>query len=133
MPVDFQGYDPETEGELHLAEGTNAYEILNFLASNPERGYTPKEISEQTGVPRGSVGTTLSRLAEHDLVRHKEPYWAVGEDDRLAAYGAMVHGIDGAEERFGDEEWGDWRETAVDPRPAGSEADHDGAVDGDDG
>lgn len=117
MPVDFRNYDPDTEGKsLRLAEGTNAYDILQFLARHPEKGFTPKEISGETGVPRGSVGTTLSRLKERDLVRHKEPYWAIGEDDRLAAYSAMLHGLEAAADRFGEEEWGDWTETAVDPR-----------------
>ena len=28
----------------------------------------------------------------------------------------MVHGFEAATDRFGDEDWGDWKETAVDPR-----------------
>ena len=117
MPVNFQEYDPDDDrGGLRLTEGSNAYTVLRFLAQSPEQGFTPKEISGETGVPRGSVGTTLSRLQTRGLVRHKEPYWAIGDDDRLAAYSAMIHGTDAAADRFGDEAWGEWRETAVDPR-----------------
>ena len=124
MPVDFEAYDPEgTDGGLRITDGSNAYKILQFLSKRPESGFTPKEISEETDVPRGSVGTTLSRLKDRGLVRHKEPYWAIGEDDRLAAYGAMVHGINAAADRFGDEDWGEWEETAVDPRTEDAEAD----------
>lgn len=115
IPVDFRTYDPDPDGSsLHLTPDSNAYAVLEFLASHPDQGFTPKEITEATGVPRGSVGTTLSRLRERDLVRHKEPYWAIGDDDRLGAYSAMKHGLETAEDR--EDDWGDWEETAVDPR-----------------
>ena len=117
VPVDFEEYKRTEESQrLRLTEGSNAARILQFLADHPDQGFTPKEISTGTGVPRGSVGTTLSRLEDHDLVRHEEPYWAIGADDRLGAYSAMIHGIETATDRFGDEDWGDWEETAVDPR-----------------
>jgi len=117
VPVDFEAYDPDEETRrLEFTDGSNAYEIVRFLAKHPERGFTPKEISEATGTARNSVGVTLSRLEDRGLVRHKEPYWAIGEDDRLAAYTGMHIGVQAATDRFGDEEWGDWEETAVDPR-----------------
>jgi hypothetical protein len=115
MPVDFREYEPD-DGGLRLTEGSNAHTILQFLAAHPEQGFTPREIHEKTGIPRGSIGTTLSRLHEHGLVRHKEPYWAIEEDDRLAAYSGMLHGLEAAADRFGEGEFGDWEETAVDPR-----------------
>lgn len=121
MPVDFKSYDPDDHQSLQLTEGTNAHTILGFLTDHPEQGFTPKEISEATDVPRGSVGTTLSRLQDRGLVRHKEPYWAIGDDDRLASYGAMIHGLAAAEDRFGEENFGDWQETAVDPRTIDNE------------
>lgn len=86
MPVQFDEYDEET-GRMDLSEGTNAHTILVFLAENPDQGYTPQEIAESTGVKRGSVGPTLSRLEDRDLVRHKGEVWAIGEDDRLATQG----------------------------------------------
>lgn len=117
MPVEFDAYEPGEERQgLAFTEGSNAYQILQFLDAHPEQGFTPNEIAEETGVPRNSVGVTLSRLEDRGLVRHKEPYWAIGDDDRLAAYAAMLHGARAASDRFGDEEWEDWRETAVDPR-----------------
>ncbi len=119
MPVDFQAYEPDDErdsGWLRFTKGSNAYAILQFLASEPRRGFTPSEIATETGLPRGSVGTTLLRLRERELVRHKEPYWAIGADDRLAAYAGMLHGLAAAGDRFGNEDWGDWESTAVDPR-----------------
>ena len=117
MPVDFAQYDPdEDDGGFRLTEGTNAYDILEFLAQHPEQGFTPKEISQETDIPRGSVGTTLARLEERSLVRHKEPYWAIGDDDRLAAYEGMLQGLEAIEDRHGADSWEGWEETAVDPR-----------------
>jgi hypothetical protein len=119
MPVEFESYDPEGQGQrLSFTEGSNAYAVLEFLARHPESGFTPKEIAEETGVPRNSVGATLSRLEDRSLVRHKEPYWAIGEDDRLAAFAGALHGTAAAQDRFGDEDWGEWQKTAVDPRQA---------------
>lgn len=88
MPVLFDEYDDEN-GRMDLSEGTNAHAILSLLAENPDNGYSPKEIAESTSVNRGSVGPTLSRLEDRDLVRHKGEVWAIGEDDRLAAQGAI--------------------------------------------
>jgi len=116
MPIKFDEYDPDSGDGLRLTGGSNAHRVLQFLANQPEQGFTPKEISEETEVPRGSVGTTLVRLEKRDLVRHKKPYWAIGDDDRLAAYESMLHGVEAAGDRFGDESWGEWQETAVDPR-----------------
>lgn len=116
MPVDFEPYAPDEGGGLRLVEGSNAHAILRFLAEHPRMGFTPKEIAEATGLPRGSVGTTLARLGEADLVRHKEPYWSLGEDDRLGAYAAVVHGLEAAATRFGDDDWSGWEAHAVDPR-----------------
>lgn len=116
MPVDFETYTPGEDGGLRLVKGSNAHAILQFLAEHPGTGFTPKEIADSTDMPRGSVGTTLARLEENDLVRHKEPYWSLGEDDRLGAYAAMIHGLGTAQDRFGDDDWSGWEARAVDPR-----------------
>lgn len=89
MPVQFDEFD-STDEEWTIREGSNAHRILSFLLAEPEKGFTPSEIAEATGMPEGSVGPTLQRLAERDLVRHKRPYWSAARDDRIAAYEAML-------------------------------------------
>ena len=89
MPVEFEEYRESHDGEgfdWTLREGSNAHTILAFLAEHPNQGFTPKEIHEVTGVTRGSVGKTLERLKERQLVRHAEPYWAIGDEDRVGTY-----------------------------------------------
>lgn len=115
MPVEFDEYTPEGSG-IRFTEGSNAYEILSFLARNPGTGYTPKEIHEATDVPRGSVGATLQRLAERGLVRHKEPYWSAADPDRLSAFETAARGQRAISERLGTEDEGLWLAEAEDPR-----------------
>lgn len=61
MPVDFETHEPGTS-RVDLSEGTNARRFLEFLVANPTVGYTPSGLADETGVARGSVGPTLSRL-----------------------------------------------------------------------
>ena len=107
MPVQFDSYD-EDKGRIDLTEGSNAYAILSFLAQHPEQGFTPTEIHETTEIAYGSVGPTLKRLEERNLVRHKEPYWSIGHEDHLAMYAGMQSTVEAIEERFGSEDPDDW-------------------------
>lgn len=102
MPVDFETHDPGAP-RVDLSEGTNARRLLSFLLEHPGVGYTPAELAAETDVLRGSVGPTLDRLEDAGLVRHKEPYWAAAEDDRIAAATAAFLGIETATDSFGDD------------------------------
>jgi len=78
--------------------------LLAFLLQTPTVGYTPAELAEETGIPRGSIGPTLQRLEAAGLVRHKEPYWAAAEDDRTAAAAAAFLGVKAAGATY-DDDW----------------------------
>ena len=115
MPVEFDEYRDAKDDEAFdwtLREGSNGHRILLFLSAHPERGFTPKEIHEATGVPRGSVGKTLQRLEERQLVRHAEPYWAVGTNERVETYLDMVSSLEAVTDREGTEDYDEWREAA---------------------
>ena len=90
MAITIDEFESQPEELLGLDEGTQAYKVLEFLAENPEKAFTPKEIAGETGIKKGSIGAVLSRLEDRSLVRHKGKYWAVAEDDRLAAFTAMT-------------------------------------------
>jgi hypothetical protein len=110
MPVDFETHEPGNP-RVDLSEGTNARRVLEFLLETPTVGYTPAEIAEETEIPRGSIGPTLNRLEAAGLVRHKEPYWAAPEDDRIAAATAAYLGVEATASTYSDdwyaqnEEW----------------------------
>jgi len=102
VPVDFETHEPG-DPRVDLSEGTNARRLLAFLLRTPTVGYTPAELAEGTGIPRGSVGPTLNRLEAAGLVRHKEPYWAAAKDDRIAAATAAVVGIEAVASTYSDD------------------------------
>ncbi|APE96486.1 MarR family transcriptional regulator [Halodesulfurarchaeum formicicum] len=89
MPISIDRLENEPPEVLAVREGTQPYTVLQFLAKNDNQAYTQTEIAETTGIDRGSVGAVLSRLDDRDLVRHKGRYWAIGTDDRLAAFAAQ--------------------------------------------
>lgn len=95
MPVDFESYQPS---DLPRRE-TNGRAILEFLADHPEKGYRPSEIADALDIPRGSVGTTLSRLHDRGLVRHKGDYWAI-DTGALDAHAAAALGLAAVAEQF---------------------------------
>ena len=102
MPVDFETHEPGNP-RVDLSEGTNARQLLEFLLENPTVGYTPAELADETGIPRGSIGPTLQRLEKAGLVRHKEPYWASAEDGRIAAATAAFLGVETAASTYSDD------------------------------
>lgn len=114
MVVEFEEYEESTDEEFDwtLQAGSNSHKILAFLAEHPDQGFTPKEIHDATGVTRGSVGKTLQRLEERQLVRHAEPYWAIGEDDRVGTYLSMVSSLETISQREGTEDYDEWRNAA---------------------
>lgn len=75
MPIDIEEFESR---ELEKGE-TNAESVLRFLARNRDKAYRAVEIAKATGVKENSVHPVLSRLEERGLVRHRKPYWAVGD------------------------------------------------------
>ncbi|WP_435348671.1 MarR family transcriptional regulator [Haloarchaeobius sp. HRN-SO-5] len=88
MPISIDEFNERSDESLQITAGTQMDEVLTFLGSNSEQAFTQTEIAEVTGIKRGSVGAVLSRLEDRDAVEHKGRYWAIAEDDRVAAYRA---------------------------------------------
>ncbi|OLZ40890.1 TrmB family transcriptional regulator [Natrinema saccharevitans] len=108
MPIDIDRFENGPPEDLRAGGRTNAEVILSFLASSPDRAYTPKEIHDETGVARGSVGVVLSRLAERDLVRHRGDYWAVADDEDVVTTLDSMRTARAATDRFGPEDPDEW-------------------------
>lgn len=95
MPVDFESYHPTDLPD----ENTNGRRILEFLAAHPEMGYRAGELADELEIPRGSVGTTLSRLENRGLVRHKGEYWAINSE-AYDAHTASLIGLQTVADQF---------------------------------
>lgn len=108
MPIDIDRFEDETVEEPRSGGPTNAETILGFLAAQPDRAYTPKEIHEATDVARGSVGVVLSRLDDRGLVRHRGDYWAVSDADDVATTLDSMGVARTVTDRFGPEDPDDW-------------------------
>lgn len=99
MPIGIDRFEDADD----LGEPTTGERILQFLFAHDDHAYTRREIADAIDVNPETVGTNLTRLKERDLVRHREPYWAL-TDDRERAIGALG-GDDGTttDEFHGDE------------------------------
>ena len=76
MPTDFGTL---SEGDSPVIQaGTVEHTILTVLVHHTGEGLAPSEIAMKAGrdIQQGSIGPTLRRLAERDLVQHESPYWA---------------------------------------------------------
>ncbi|QLH79494.1 MarR family transcriptional regulator [Halosimplex rubrum] len=79
MPISIDQFEQTPEQQLRppAAGSENADRVLAYLTERREEAFTPAEICQGTGVPRGSVGVVLARLEDRGLVRHRGAYWTV--------------------------------------------------------
>jgi hypothetical protein len=108
MPIDIERFETEQGETLRATGPTNAETILGFLASHPEQAFTPREIYQETQLPRGSVGVVLSRLEDQHLVRHRGEYWAIGEDVDVDRTLTAMTPARAVTDRFGPEDPDEW-------------------------
>jgi hypothetical protein len=115
MPIDIETFESESGFD---PEETNAERIVRFLARNDDRAFERGEISDATGIDPDAVSAVLSRLKDRDLVRHKPPYWAIGDRERLASATEFRRSLSSLNETLGSENMDDWRAAgADDPGP----------------
>lgn len=105
VPIGIDDFEAQPDAALDIREGTQPHRVLSFLAANDGRAFTQSEVHEATGINRGSVGAVLSRLEDRDLVRHRGRYWAIGLDDRVAAFAAQTAASSASvsDDYYGDE------------------------------
>lgn len=111
MPIDIETFAEASPDEL--TEATNAERVVRFLLENDDQAYTPAEIAEGADVKKSSISTVLRRLEERDLVQHKGDYWAIGDEDEVREAFRFHQVMEDLDERFGEEDVGEWREHAA--------------------
>lgn len=118
MPVEFEEYRENCAetGGLPIDPESNAFRILVFLADHPDLGYKPSEIHDHTGIPKGNLNPTLSRLEERGLVEHEAPYWSISIDDRIAGITGTMYSMQAFEDQYSDDDFSGWHDSDSDPR-----------------
>jgi len=104
MPIsidEFESHDPGS-GE------TNAERVLRFLARNPDKAFKAVEIADATEINQNSIHPVLHRIEERELIRHREPYWAIGDSSAVRA--ALRHSSTASflDEELGPESREEW-------------------------
>lgn len=79
MPISIDEFESHEPG----GGPTNAERVLRFLARNRDQAFKAREIAEGTGVNQNSIHPVLKRLEGRSLVRHREPFWAIGDLDAV--------------------------------------------------
>ncbi len=106
MPIDIDTFERESGFE---EEPTNAARIVAFLQSNDDKAFRRQEIADATGIDPNAVSAVLSRLKKRDVVRHKPPYWAIGDTERVAVARTLSQSISTLNEQLGTEPMEEWR------------------------
>ena len=112
MAIDIDEFEAaDTSGDE-----TNAERVGRFLLRNRDKAFKAREIAEQTGVGENSVHPVLGRLHDRGLVRHKRPYWAVGDVDAVKSALAYHDTVEFLDEELGSESREEWLEAASEIR-----------------
>jgi hypothetical protein len=120
MPIDIETF--ERESEFQTAE-THADRVIRFLPANADKAFEREEVAEGTGIDANTVSAVLSRLKQRELVRHKPPYWAIGDLERVRASMDLARDIERFDEQFGREDMDAWREAGSEkPHPSNRES-----------
>lgn len=120
MPIDIERFEANQADDL--GEPSNPEQVLLFLIENDDKAFTAREIAEQTGISRNSIGTVLSRLENRDLLRHKGQYWALADPERIRSFGRYQRATRRLNDRYGEEDPSAWREHAPEePHPNAEE------------
>lgn len=126
MPISIDEFESRDDRD----EPTNAERVLRFLVRNRDRAFKASEIADAAGVAENSIHPVLKRLGERDLVRHKPPYWALGDLEAIRSASIFRSTAAFLDAELGSESRETWLEAARDGGADGVEADDEEPEDG---
>lgn len=106
MPISIDEFEAADD------EPTNAERVVRFLVANRDKAYRATEIAAETDVGENSIHPVLKRLRERGLVRHKEPYWAIGDEDAVRDAFVFASTASFLDEELGPESREEWLDAA---------------------
>lgn len=110
MPISIDEFDEYESLERHR---TNAERVIEFLIENRDKAFKATEIAEETGINENSIQPVLNRLRSRELVRHKEPYWAIGDIERVRDAFMFQSAAQFLDEKLGEEHRDEWLAAAA--------------------
>lgn len=87
-----------------LSGRTDTEQIVCFLDEHDDRAWKASTIADRLDLEGDAVSAILSRLKHRGLVRHKRPYWAITDDDRLQSAYQLHQYHETATEQYGEED-----------------------------
>ena len=102
MPIRIDAFEATDD------EPTNAERVVRFLLGNRDKAYRATEIADATEVDENSIHPVLNRLRDRDLVRHREPYWAIGDPDVVRDAYAFTSNASFLDDELGAESRQEW-------------------------
>lgn len=112
MPITIDEFDAHDPGD----GATNAERVVRFLAANRDKAYRAAEIADAADVNENSIHPVLGRLEARGLVRHKEPYWTLGDPERVQDAFRLHSTVEFLNETLGPESREEWLAAAEEGR-----------------
>jgi len=102
MPIDLREHNPDDD--VDIRPGTNKAAIINLLYRETNLAYTPAEIQDVLGLPRGTTSTTLSRLQDDGLIGKTSDglYHGFGHRDDLRRFARSLVQLEDLLTRYPD-------------------------------
>jgi predicted ArsR family transcriptional regulator len=97
-------------------EPSDAERVVRFLDEHDDRAWTAAAVAERLGMEPDAVDAALSRLRRRSLVRHKQPYWAITDDETRLASAYRLHQYhETTADRYGDEQLEELQTDGMEP------------------
>ena len=81
MPIDIEAFENEDAETLADRVDYEEDELIEFLAFDPSKAYTAREIRASTDLSLIEVTARLNHLENQGFVRNKGSYWTITRDD----------------------------------------------------
>lgn len=108
MPISIDEFESDAPDD----ERTNAERVVGFLARNDDKAYKAAEIAAATGITENSIHPVLHRLERRELVRHRRPYWAIGDIEAVRDATLFHSSAEYLDDVLGAEDRSEWVQAA---------------------
>lgn len=115
MPISIDEFESRDSDERE----TNAERVVRFLTRNRDKAYKAIEIAAATDINENSIHPVLNRLEDRGLVRHREPYWAIGDLEKVREAMLFSSTSRFLEETLGSESREEWLTAAQEDEESG--------------